>query len=198
MTTSRDEPRIPPVSPPYEPQVEAALRAMMPRQSPVDPLRLFRTFVRHPRLSDAMHSLGRFVLGRELSVGVRARELLIDRVCARCGCEYEWGVHVASYAARAGLSPEQVEATVTGGADDPVWSSDDRLLVRLVDELHDSAHVSDSLWEDLARRWDPEQLLELLLIVGWYHAIAFIGNGVRVEREEWAARFPRDVEPALT
>ncbi len=186
--------RIAPLEPPYAAEVEAALSAMMPPRSPVEPLRAFRTFARHPTLAVAMTALGRFVLGRELSVGMRAREVVIDRVCARCGCEYEWGVHATSFGARAGLSEEQLAGTVTAEADAPMWTESDALLVRLVDELHDTATVSDGLWDALARQWTPPQLLELLLVAGWYHAIAFIVNGVRVEHEDWARHFPRTTD----
>jgi 4-carboxymuconolactone decarboxylase len=119
---------------------------------------------------------------------------VIDRVCARCGCEYEWGVHATSFGARAGLSEEQLAGTVTADADAPMWTASDALLVRLVDELHDTATVSDGLWDALARQWTPPQLLELLLVAGWYHAIAFIVNGVRVEHEDWARHFPRTTD----
>jgi alkylhydroperoxidase family enzyme len=176
--------------PPYPPDVDAALRAMMPRNSPVEPLKAFRTFMQNPSLAAAMQPLGRHVLGKDRTIDLRDREILIDRVCARCGCEYEWGVHATSFGDRAQLTPEQLAATVTGGPDAPVWSARDSLLIRLADELHDTSRVSDALWEALAAHWTQPQLLELLLVVGWYHAIAFLLNGFRVEREEWAATFP--------
>ena len=190
MQPTRPAPRIAPLAAPYEPEIEELPRAMMPRQTSIEPLKLFRTLARNRPLAQAMLSLGRFVLGRELSLDLHERELVIDRVCARCGCEYEWGAHAMAFGARAGLSPEQLTATVTGGPDAAVWSARDALLVRLVDELHDGASVSDRLWEELARHWTPPQLLELLLLAGWYHAIAFIANGVRIEREDWAPVFP--------
>ena len=186
----RQTPRIPPVMPPYSPDVDAALRAMMPRSSPVEPLKAFRTFMQNPTLAAAMQPLGRHILGKGRTIDPRDREILIHRVCARCGCEYEWGVHATSLGDRAGLTLEQLAATVTGGPDAPVWSERDALLIRLADELHDTSHVSDALWEALAAHWTPLQLVELLLVVGWYHAIAFLLNGMRVEREEWAATFP--------
>src|SRR5438128_12481174 len=183
-------PRIEPVQPPYEPEIDAELRGMMPRNSPVEPLKLFRTLARHRPLAAAMTALGRFVLGRELSLDLHDRELVIDRVCARCGCEYEWAVHAISYGARAGLSPEQLAATVTAGADAAVWSARDGLLIRLVDELHDTASAWHELSSALEDHSTTPQRLELLLIAGWYHAIAFIANGARVEHESWAPRFP--------
>jgi 4-carboxymuconolactone decarboxylase len=190
MTDPDSQPRIAPLAPPYLPEIDAALRAMMPRNSPVPPLRLFRTLVHDPRLAEAMTALGRFVLGHDGALDLRDRELVIDRVCARCGCEYEWGVHVTTYGARAGLSPAQLDATVTGDAESPLWSEREALLVRLVDELHETARVSEGLWAQLVRHWTTAQLLELLLLAGWYHAISFLGNGACVEPEEWAARFP--------
>ena len=87
MSIQVRRPRIEPVEPPYEPEVEVARGAMMPRNSPVEPLKLFRTLVRHRPLAAAMTALGRFVLGRELSLDLHDRELVIDRVCARCGCK---------------------------------------------------------------------------------------------------------------
>lgn len=184
--------RIAPIDPPYEPDAAAALAAMMPAGAPIEPLRLFRLFLRHPAMAAAMQGLGGFVLGRGgRTLGSRDREIVIHRVCARCGCEYEWGVHAVAFGARVGLDDAQIAATTRAGADDPTWSPRDRLLIRLVDELHDTATVSEALWTELSAEWSVPELLELLLVAGWYHAISYLANGARVEREAWAARFPR-------
>jgi len=183
--------RIAPLDPPYEPAVAEALAAMMPADSPIEPLKLFRLFAHNLPMADAMQSLGSFVLGHKgRALATRDREIVIHRVCARCGCEYEWGVHAVAFAARVGLDPAQIAASVRGAADDPAWSPRDQLLVRLVDELHDTAKVSDALWEKLRAEWSVPQLLELLLVAGWYHAISYLANGARVDHEDWAARFP--------
>ena len=187
-------PRIEPLLPPYTPEQEARIGAHMRKGATVPPLAIFRTFARHPALQEALQSLGRFHLaddpGKSASLPPRDREIVIDRVCARCGCEYEWGVHVASFAKKVGLSPAQVTATVRGDADDPAWSERDRLLIRLVDDLHDGASVSDGLWQALTAQWSEMQLLELLILAGWYHAVSYLANGVQMELEPWAPRFP--------
>jgi alkylhydroperoxidase family enzyme len=183
-------PRIAPVEPPYAADTAAELARWMPPGSSLDPLQLFRTLVRNLPLAETMLPLGRLLLSRRFSPGTRVRELVIDRVCARCDCEYEWGVHVAAFAAAAGLDERAIRASATGGPDDPAWSAEDALVIRLVDGLHDTGHVSDELWGLLAAHWTPEQLLELLVLVGWYHLIAFVANGARVALEPWAARFP--------
>ena len=130
-------PRIAPLEPPFEPAEEEQLRAMMPPGVP--PIALFRTFVRNLPMTAAMQPWGRHQLGRSFAVGLREREIVIDRTCARCGCEYEWGVHVAFFAERAGLDAAQVRSLTHGGPADPCWVDErERLLIRLVDELHDS------------------------------------------------------------
>ena len=184
-------PRITPLDPPYASPAAAALAAMMPAGSTLAPLKLFRLFARHLPMATAMHALGAFVLGRQgRALAARDREIVIHRACARCGCEYEWGVHAVAFAPRVGLDPAQLAATVHGAADDPAWSTRDRLLIRMVDELHERAAVSDALWDELRAEWDEPQLLELLLVAGWYRTISYLANGARVEREDWAARFP--------
>jgi alkylhydroperoxidase family enzyme len=115
---------------------------------------------------------------------------VIDRTCARCGCEYEWGVHVAFFGERAGLDAAQVRSLTHGGAGDACWESErDRLLVRLVDELHETSDVSDGLWERLRAEFGEAQLLDLLLLCGWYHAISFTARAARVRLEDGAPTF---------
>ena len=155
-----------------------------------EPIALFRTFARNPTMWQAMREWGRYELGRDLSVDRRTRELVILRVCARCRCAYEWGVHVAYFAEKAGLDADEVAATWGGAPTDDV--------VRMVDELHDTATVSDELWAALAERFDDAQLLDLLLLAGWYHAIAFAANAAGVEPEPWAAVPPSERRGDLT
>src|SRR4029453_113803 len=97
--------RIAPLDPPYAADVAADLAAMMPPGVP--PIGLFRTFARNLPMTRSMRPWGAHELGRSLALSLREREIVIDRTCARCGCEYEWGVHVAYFAERAGLSGPQ-------------------------------------------------------------------------------------------
>lgn len=180
--------RIPPVSAPYEPEIEVLLRRMTPPEA-VDVLQLFRVFARHPLLAERLMPWGGFMLGRHAMLPLRDREVVIDRACARCGAEYEWGVHVTAFANAAGFTPAQVVAIERGRADDASLTERDALLVRLVDSLHDTADVDDDLWVQLAAVWSEPQLLELLLLAGWYRAISYVCNAARVPLERWQARF---------
>ena len=177
--------RVEPVAPPYAPELQKVLDAIMPPGVP--PLTLFTTLARVPRIWD------RFRAGSLLDrgpVSLRHREIVIDRTCARCGCGYEWGVHVAFFAQRAALTQEQVRATVRGGANDPAWTDQEQLLIRMVDELHDSSTLSDETWSRLAASFSVEQILELIALVGFYHTVAFFANGLKLAPEPRSVAFP--------
>jgi 4-carboxymuconolactone decarboxylase len=180
--------RLAPLQPPYPPELGALLEKMTPQAAP-DILALFRTLAHNPALADRMMGTGGYLLGRKASVALRDREVVINRTCARCGAEYEWGVHVAAFGEAAGLSADQDAAIAHGTSDNPCLTPRDRLLVRMADELHDSGTVSDALWPQLAAHWSPAQLIELLVLAGWYHAISYVCNATRVPLEPWAARW---------
>ena len=178
-------PRVEPVAPPFPSELQAVFDRIMPPEVP--PLALFTTLARVPRIYD------RFRAGSLLDrgpVSLRHREIVIDRTCARCGCAYEWGVHVAFFAERVGLTPEQIHATVLGDADDSAWSEEEKLLIRMVDELHDSANISNEAWDGLAAAFSVEQIFELIALVGFYHTVSFFANGLRLAPESYGAPFP--------
>ena len=177
--------RLAPLEPPYSADVADELARLMPPGMP--PLLLFRTVAHNPRV------LNRFRRGGLLdpgSISVREREIAILRTTARCGAEYEWGVHVAFFAATAGLGAAEIAATARGAADDPVWSPRERLIVALCDALHERATVCDRLWAALAAELSPAQIVELVVLAGQYHMVSFVTNALAVPLEAAAARFP--------
>jgi hypothetical protein len=181
-------PRVEPLSEPYDQPVAQYLAATMPPGQ--EPIKLFRTLAVNLEMASAMSAWARHELGRRLAISLREREILIDRTCARCGCEYEWGVHVAYFGQRAGLSQAQVRSLTSGSAADPCWdSAAERLLIRAADELHDHSDISSRLWDNLTSRYSHAQLLDIVMLCGWYHAISFVGNASGVERESWAPTF---------
>ncbi|HEY7435250.1 MAG TPA: carboxymuconolactone decarboxylase family protein [Methylomirabilota bacterium] len=178
-------PRIAPLAPPYSEPVQAALDRVMPAGVP--PLALFRTLAVNERVFLRVMAGGLLDRG---SISLREREIVIDRTCARCGSEYEWGVHVAFFAERVGFTPGQVAATRGPEAAAGAFPERERLLLRLVDALHDAAQVDDALWAALRAQWSEEQLIELVALAGFYHLISFVTNALRIPPEPYGARFP--------
>ena len=179
--------RITPLEAPFDPETDEVLASMMPPGAA--PIALFRTFAHNLPMTTAMRGWGSYELSRELSISMRQRELVIDRVTARCGCEYEWGVHVAFFADRVGLTPPELASLTHGTPTDACWRDPaERALLRLVDSLHDTADVDDATWTDVKQHFDDRQLLDVLLLAGWYHAISFVANAARVQLEPGAPR----------
>ncbi len=177
-------PRVAPLDPPYTPDVQMQFDKLM-RGAP--PLALFRTVARNPRVLQRM--MDGSLLDRG-SIPLRARELMILRTCARCGAEYEWGVHVSVFGAKAQWTPAQLASTVHGQAGDECWSAEDRLVILLADQLHDANRVDDALWAELAAKFAADQLVELMMLAGLYHAVSYLINGLKIQREAFAPRFP--------
>jgi 4-carboxymuconolactone decarboxylase len=183
-------PRIAPLEPPYEPAVGELLTKLRGGRMEVPPLSLFRTLAVNEDLNGRMYPLGSGLLGPKAKLEPRLREVMIDRITALTGSEYEWGVHAAIFGKAVGLSEEQITATVTGSPGDACWAEDEAVVMRLADELHHTSQVSDDLFAELRRHFDDERILELTVLAGWYHVISYVIAVAGLENEAWAARFP--------
>jgi alkylhydroperoxidase family enzyme len=182
--------RITPAEPPYEPEIAGALERIMPPG--VSPLVLFRTMARSPRVFAKMFAGGLLDKG---PLSLRQREIVIDRTTARLGCEYEWGVHIAFFAERAGFTPAHIAATVTGPGNDACWTADEQALIALVDDLVDRRTIADGTWQRLVAHYDEAQILEAIALAGYYHTISFLCRGLDLPIEAYAARFPATKAP---
>lgn len=177
--------RIQPVQPPFSDDVAGILAKVMPPGR--EPLTLFTTLARDERL------MKKFFSGSLLDRGhltLRQRELVIDRTTALARCEYEWGVHISIFGARVGITPDQVHSLVHGKPEDACWAEDDRLVLRLCDELHTTATLGDRLWSELRAKFSEEAILELLMVAGFYRTVSYVANSIRLPLEPDAARFP--------
>jgi alkylhydroperoxidase family enzyme len=174
-----------PASPPYAASVQAQLDKLFPPG--MEPIWLFRVMARDERLF--ARSLGSGLLDRG-HLTLREREIVILRVCANYRSEYEWGVHVAFFSERAGLTAEHVAATVDKPSNTACWTPKEQLILRLCDEFKVDTMVSDGLWNELAKAFSEEALLELLLLNGFYRTISVLTNTLQMPLEQFGARFP--------
>jgi len=181
---SQPGPRIAPLEPPYAPDIAGQFDRIM-RGAP--PLVLFRVMAGNARAWEKFRAGGLLDRG---PLSLREREIVIDRTCARTRCEYEWGVHVAAFAAAAHLTDEQVRATVHGGAIEACWSEAEQALVAAVDALHDRATLGDAEFAALSAHYDDAKILEIILLCGFYRTVSYLANGLALPLEEKAARFP--------
>jgi alkylhydroperoxidase family enzyme len=140
---------------------------------------IFTTLVRHPGLFRRWLPFGGKLLTGKLPA--RERELLILRTGWLCRSEYEWGQHVLIGRA-SGLIDEEI-GRIKDGPDAPGWDPFDATLLRAADELHDDNRIGDATWGALAARYDERQLIEVPMLVGQYHLVAFTLNTLGVQRD---------------
>lgn len=177
-------PRLEPLQAPYPDKVQQHFDQVMPPGVP--PLVLFTTLAGSERAWGKFRA-GSLLDGRLLSL--REREIVINRACARAGCEYEWGVHVTAFAAAAKLSESDIAATLRYPAPDGHWTPREAVLVAAIDALHDRATLSDAEFGALRAHFDNDQILEVFLLAGFYRTVAYIANGLDLPLEATAARF---------
>jgi alkylhydroperoxidase family enzyme len=151
------------------------------------PANIFTTLARHPKLLRRWLVFGNHVLFKS-TLPPRERELAILRVGWLCRSEYEFGQHTL-IGEQVGLAGEEIRR-VTQGPDAPGWSEDDAALLRAVDELHADSFVSDATWNALARRWNTEQILDLLFAVGQYRLVSGVLNSLGVQLDPGVPGFP--------
>jgi hypothetical protein len=97
---------------------------------------------------------------------------------------------VAFFADRVELSGDQVTSLTHGASTDVCWTSTrDRVLIDVCDALHDGSRIDNALWERLSAEFNKAQILDLLMLCGWYHAISFVANGLELSLEDWAPQF---------
>jgi alkylhydroperoxidase family enzyme len=177
--------RIAPLEPPYEAEIQGQFDRIM-RGAP--PLVLFRVMASNPRAWEKFRAGGLLDRG---PLTLREREIVIDRTCALNGCEYEWGVHVTTFAKAAGLTEAEIRATVHEGAAAPCWSGSEQALIAAVDALHARATLSDDEFAALSSHYDDAKIFEIILLCGFYRTVSYLANGLRLPLEEKAARFPK-------
>jgi alkylhydroperoxidase family enzyme len=172
------EPRIPPLPTAERQEVHQVLLDSVGGAVTAE-MNIFTTLVRHPRLFRRWLPLGGVLLTGKLPG--RDRELLILRTAHHCGADYEWAHHV-EIGKQNGLTDDEIERVRLGPTADG-WSSDDAVLLRAADELHADSRIGDATWGVLAQRYDEQQLIELPILVGQYHLVAFALNSLGVEVE---------------
>jgi 4-carboxymuconolactone decarboxylase len=183
-------PRIPPLP---EAEWDEQLRSILDTRMLGFDVRLgdnniFNTLARHPALFKAWLPFGGFLL-RAGVLPARERELLILRTGYNCGSPYEWGQHVR-IAEQLGMTREEV-MRVAAGPGDTGWSPEEATLLRAADELHEQARISQETWDALGQRYDERGLIEIAMLVGHYHLVAFALNSLEVQLDEGLEGLPR-------
>lgn len=178
---------VPPASDSPTPDSPTGPR-IAPRPTDADPppLNIFRTLAHNRDLYKGFLALGSHLLTNS-AIPAREREIVILRTGRQCASEYEFGQHTTIGAA-AGLTAEEIARLAdraVGG-----WSDDDAALIALADELCADDAVSGTTWERLAARWSEPELIELIVLCGFYRLVSGFLNSVGVALEPGTPGWP--------
>jgi 4-carboxymuconolactone decarboxylase len=151
------------------------------------PLNIFGALGHHPKLLKRFNLMGGFILNKGL-LPERERELVILRIGWNAQAVYEFGQHTV-IGLRCGLTDDEIMA-LTKAPDAHSWSADDLALIAMADELAADDFVSDATWAALAARWNDAELVELLVVAGFYRLVSGFLNSAGVQLDAGVPGFP--------
>lgn len=156
--------------------------------SKLPPLRFFRVvaqaqaaFEPFIRLADALLNQG--------VLHPRLREFAILAIAHLESADYERIQH-EKLASNLGITSHQLQAIKDGNFEAPILNNDERLVLRFVKAWWEKGIVDDATFSAAADQFSPDELVELLLLCGFYQMSARLmtNSGLAVEA-------PPDDEP---
>jgi alkylhydroperoxidase family enzyme len=148
------------------------------RVARTNPPNLFLTLGRHPKLFRGwLRFAGHLMPGGTLSR--RETEMVILRVAHLRDSTYELEQHTRM-AKRVGMTQGEIDRVGRGPAGED-WSSRERAMLEVTDELIATKDVADETWARVREHLDERKSIELVMLVGHYDMLAtFIGT-LRIE-----------------
>jgi alkylhydroperoxidase family enzyme len=154
---------------------------------------VFRCMLHSPSAAAGFWGLANALLFRDKITARRTRELIILRIGWRTGSEYVFCNHVV-FSRDLGIPDEEIL-----GVRDPqrcqAYSGTDRAVIRLADELHEHAQVTRSTWAALEKVFAHDELVELLLIGGFWRMAAGFVKTAKIQLDPGVPSWPEGRKP---
>lgn len=140
---------------------------------------VFRTLDRYPEIQEAQ---GNYVnaIHKLHSLPDREKELLIIRTAWLNRAEYVFSVHASGAVLDSDLSVEEINQIIEG-SNASAWNDEDCLLIRVADNLYEDAFIDDDLWDKLSRRYETDQIVGIVFLVGFYTLISMFTNSLGIQ-----------------
>jgi alkylhydroperoxidase family enzyme len=170
--------RLPYADPAAAPEKARAIFEALPVK-----LNLFRMLLHAPGALRGYLTLGTGILARQ-KLDPRIRELAILRVAALSPAEYERTQHVP-IAKACGATDAEIDAVAKGD----LASLDPRagIALRFADACLREVRVPDALFEEARGAFSPQEIVELVMTVGYYMMTARLLETLGVDLEPPAA-----------
>jgi 4-carboxymuconolactone decarboxylase len=141
----------------------------------------FSTLAHAPAVSAPALSLV-FALLNETALDPRLRELVILRVAQRSDGPYVWSQHVA-IARTVGVTDAQMAALERGEVPPDLFTERERTAFALADEVLDVPRCSDHTFAAVRELFSARQIVELVLLIGYFRMISGLMTTLEVEVE---------------
>ncbi|MGH7815225.1 MAG: carboxymuconolactone decarboxylase family protein [Candidatus Binataceae bacterium] len=178
-----------PLIPPEEANKRGAAAGV---PSPLMTVNAFRALINNPNVAGpAGRLLAALLFGGSLDA--RLRELIILRNGWLSASEYEFCSHV-SVARRLNISDQDIL-----GVRDPAkcasYNDLDRAVLRMTDQLMTGTDVDPETWAMLEKSFNAPQLIELVMVAGYWRLFAAFLKAAKVPLDEGAASWPDGIKP---
>jgi len=149
---------------------------------------LLTTLANHPKFFEKYMVTAPY-FAKESTLPPREREILMLRIGWLCRAEFEFGWHTL-YGKSAGLTDDEIKR-ITEWPKVAGWDPFDATLLLAVDELYYDAFITDATWSALAKRYNQQQLMDVVLTVGQYNLLSMFLNSLGVQLDEGVPGFPK-------
>jgi alkylhydroperoxidase family enzyme len=133
-----------------------------------------------PGLATRVFPLANYFMTQS-SLDPRMRELAVLILMKRLDCEYGFVRHI-EIAERVGLSRAQIDA-VGSYSTSPLFTDDDKLILRYAEELTTKARVDDNLFSQVEKLIGRQNILELTAATAFWNMMARNLNALQVGLE---------------
>lgn len=145
------------------------------------PLKIFMMMAHAETNLRPLLRLGTSILtDQKLNAGLR--ELAILRVARLSAAEYEWIQHVP-IAQAVGVRAEQVEALQRDDIAASCFTPTEQLVLRFTTEVVRDVRASDDTFAQMATQFSPQEIVELILAVGFYMTMARLMETTGIDLE---------------
>jgi alkylhydroperoxidase family enzyme len=154
-------------------------------------INLYRTLANQPAALGAFLDMSRYVRERS-PLSPRLRELAVLQTAAELPEPYE-RAHHEQPARRAGVTDEQMRE-LSRWRSSPAFDARERAVLAYAAETATARHVSDATFRELRAHLSVPEVVDLAVVVAWYHLCAALVGPLRIplERPEDAGADPPD------
>jgi alkylhydroperoxidase family enzyme len=118
----------------------------------------------------------------EQKLNAALRELAILRVARLSPAEYEWIQHVP-IAQAVGVTNAQIDALQRDGITESCFNATEQLVLRFTTEVVRDVRASSEAFAEMAQRFSPQEIVELILAIGFYMTMARLMETTGVDLE---------------